>query len=340
MTAIPSAGLLLASLFALPAPALQESPGQPVGAERPAESPGWVVRLAPGPDHAEGLARLAELRRELADSRASGVTTSRAAFDAQLADLRAGAAAARDGVTELVAARDLEVLGTTWLSPSLAVRHLDAATRAELLARPDVLAVDPIRWQLPAIGTAVDAAHHDAVTAWTYSVGGQSLTGHGVQIAVLDSGMDMETGSTGRPHKAFYANGDPLDHSGGGIDGSRVLTSVNYGGFWTPQPPEDFHGHGTRVASTIAAAKWSNGLDVADSVAHSAHLHNFKISDDSQPGAAASTWDMSEALNAALADPGYTRISPLLAPWRTRLDWTRGQLGRIRAAAEVECSQT
>jgi hypothetical protein len=100
-------------------------------------------------------------------------------------------------------------------------------------------------------------------------------------------------------------NGSPLDLTGGGIGGSRVLTSSAPGGwfYFPPSIAEDIHGHGTRVASTIAAAKWSIGYDVDDSVAFGASLHNLKISDDNYPQAAASTLVMSARFEEAVANP-------------------------------------
>lgn len=47
--------------------------------------------------------------------------------------------------------------------------------------------------------------------------------------------------------------------------------------------------------------------------------------------------DLIDAADRALADPSRARIAALVDPWRGRLDWTRAQLGRIRAAAEAAC---
>ncbi|MDF1798656.1 MAG: S8 family serine peptidase [Planctomycetota bacterium] len=304
------AGLALAALFTLSplAPATQEAAGPPatpeLSPERPAESPGWFVLVRPHADHHAAVRRLGELRAQLGQERASGSdssTSTRAEFEAQVAALRAmsleSSAAARGLATEVTA--------TTWLVPGFAVGQLDAETRAALAGRDDVLDVQEVRWQLPQIKTATDAAHHDADGAHALSSGGLALTGHGVEIAVLDSGIDLDMNGTGRPHKAFFVGGDPLDLSGGGIGGSRVLTSSAAGSpfYFGPQTPEDIHGHGTRVASTIAAAKWSNGLDVDDSMAFSAKLHNLKISDDSFTHAPASTLVMSNRFEDAVANP-------------------------------------
>ena len=255
--------------------------------------------------YADSLRELGRLRAAVA---ATDTPTARHAaeslFQQRLVQLESQSESVTGAARAAAASLGLEVGASSWLVPGFCVTNLGDDARAQLLDRRDVLDVQAIRWQLPQIGTAVDANHHDAVGAHALTVGGLPLTGQGVEIAVLDSGLDMDMNGVGRPHKAFFVNGDPLDLSGGGIAGSRVLTNFVAGTFYFPPPGlEDIHGHGTRVASTIAAAKWSSGLDVADSVAFSASLHNYKISDDNFPGAPASTFAMSTAIEEALAHP-------------------------------------
>lgn len=288
--------LLIGLLAASPAQEVLQPAAAP--ALRPAESPGHFVRFAPGPEHARLLVQLGEARRTLAGAPDDAARLAhRAQFDSTLASLRSGAAQTRASA-EALAGQHL--IGTSWLVPGIAVRP--GADLEALRALPGVIAIEPIGWALPQIATAVDAQHHNATVAHQGIGTLGPITGAGVEIAVIDSGLDLEMAQTGRPHRAFYVDGDPANLSGGGIDGSRVLTSKALDAFSNSQP-EDIHGHGTRVASAIGAEQWSNGLDVADSIAFGASLHNYKISDDNFIGAPASTFSMKAALEEALMHP-------------------------------------
>jgi len=305
------AASVLASVASSPALLAQEllvqGPELP-GAESPTEPLGWFVMVRPPATQTEALAELRDARMAFAQAERTdktSLTPLRDAFEARIQGLTTRAQAATSAARAHAEALGLETQGGGWLVPGFVIKEADPKTRATLSHRADVLDIQPVTWKLPQIGTAVDANHHDAVGAHALSAGGVALTGTGVEIAVLDSGIDMDMNGTGRPHKAFFVNGDPTNMSGGGINGSRVLTSATAPSsmYFPPAAPEDIHGHGTRVTSAIAAAKWSNGLDVADSVAFSASLHNIKISDDNFPGAPASTIVMKAALEAALSNP-------------------------------------
>jgi|FLOH01.1.fsa_nt_gi subtilisin family serine protease len=273
---------------------------------RPTQDLGWLVSVRPQVGHAARLQKLGELRGRLATStNPTDRRVLRVEFETAAEELvESGRITSLDARTD-ARARGLVVGETLWLSPGFAIAPSDGKLLDSLRSHPDVLAIQKVTWQMPQIGTAMNALHHDGAAVHAMSLGGINLKGAGVEIAVLDSGMDLNTGSTGRPHKAFFANGNPVDLSGGGIGGSRVLTSNTFGTpyYFGPQVAEDLHGHGTRVASTIGAAKWSFGQDVADSFSSEAHLHNFKISDDAFAGAPASIFVMSAALEAAALDP-------------------------------------
>lgn len=294
---------LLALPAALDAQDLAPDHAAPSALQRP-DSPGLFVLVKPNPNHARLLVRLGQERSALAEADASDAPARRAAFEATVAELRQGAEASARQVRELARELGADADASIWLGPGFAVNSTDPKVRARLAAHPDVLAVEPITYKLPQIATAMDAAHHNVNTVHTTVVNGQPLTGHGVEIAVLDSGMDLDMGGTGRPHRAFFANGDPNNMSGGGIGGSRILDSWNVSLPFLPVgEPEDIHGHGTRVTSAIAAYKWSNGFDVASSMAHGSLLHNFKISNDDFIGAPASTVTMGAALTDAAQNP-------------------------------------
>lgn len=297
----------LLAMLALPATlhAQELAPSQaaPTSIQRPAP-PGFFVLVKPGPNHARLLVRLGQERSALAQADASDAPARRAAFEATLAELRQGAEHSERQARDLARELGVDADTSVWLGPGFAVNSTDAKVRARLAAHPDVLSVEPITYKLPQIATAMDAAHHNVNTVHTTVVNGQTLTGKGVEIAVLDSGMDLDMGGTGRPHRAFFANGDPNDLSGGGIGGSRILDSWNESLPFLPVgEPEDIHGHGTRVTSAIAAFKWSNGFDVASSMAHSSLLHNYKISNDEFIGAPASTVTMYYAMKDASQNP-------------------------------------
>jgi hypothetical protein len=65
---------------------------------------------------------------------------------------------------------------------------------------------------------------------------------------------------------------------------------------------EDAHGHGTRVASIAAGAKWALLPDVANGPAGDASIRSFRIDSALQPGLA-STFSMAAAFGQAVAHP-------------------------------------
>lgn len=217
------------------------------------------------------LEELGELRRARAET---GLAARIEARRAELLPRQAQLAAH-------VAARGAAVVEHGWLLDLVIVDGVSSALRDELALRTDVLAVQPIERRSPSLAKAMDANHHEGYAAHAVSVGGVPLKGSGQTLAILDSGLDLDMGGTGRPHAAFFANGNPLDTSGGGIDGSRVQSAqfVPYGGHTTSA--EDLHGHGTRIASCAAGASWAALPDVGDASAPAASIRVYKIADDS-----------------------------------------------------------
>lgn len=257
--------------------------------------------------HEAGLTKLATLRGLIAKAKQhhQDETSLRAEFAAVVDSLTSAAqqrtAAARAEAQSMGSSPSEPGI----LVPGFTLHDPSPALIARLTARADVLGIERESFQMPSIATAMDASHHNGTGAHLLDVGGVPLTGAGIGIAVLDTGIDMDMAGTGRPHRAFYVDGDELNLSGGGIVGSRIQDShrFTFSGWNLPSMHEDIHGHGTRVASTIAAARWSNGLDVADTAGFGADLYSYKISEDNKPSGAASTLTMGHALDHAVVNP-------------------------------------
>ena len=71
------------------------------------------------------------------------------------------------------------------------------------------------------IKVATDSRNHAVDTLQS-----QGIRGAGVAVAIIDSGIDSNMAGTGRPHRAFFVNGDVTNRTGGGIGGSRILENV------------------------------------------------------------------------------------------------------------------
>ncbi|MBC8451301.1 MAG: S8 family serine peptidase [Planctomycetes bacterium] len=270
---------------------------------RPTRDAGWFVLIRPeGQARAATIQRLAQLRGEIA--MAPKALDKRAEFAALVTSLEKSSRQAAAAAMSVARAAGAEVGEPDAVLPGFYLGNASDQLVATLAARDDVLDVQKLRWQLPATATAMNAAHHDGVGANALVVAGETVTGKGIGIAVLDSGLDLDMNGSGRPHAAFYANGVAGDLSGGGIIGSRIQENILvHPDFYAITSFEDIHGHGTRVASTIAGAKWSSGLDVGHAPAWDADLYNLKISDDGIAGAPATTLAMSRALTEAILHP-------------------------------------
>jgi Subtilase family len=224
-----------------------------------------------GEAHTRFLERMGELRRARVP----------AALEQHIAVRRQELGSGQDPIVELAASRGATLVGRGWLLDLVVLDGVSSDLRAELSAHAEVLDVQPIEYRAPALKKALDAAHHDVHAVHALSVGGAALEGSGQSIAILDTGLDMNMGGSGRPHAAFFANGDPLDPAGGGIGGSRVLSTSFATHAGQTVTAEDLHGHGTRMASCAAGAAWSTLPDVGDGAAPAAGIRVFKISSDS-----------------------------------------------------------
>jgi hypothetical protein len=177
------------------------------------------------------------------------------------------------------------VIAQWWIINGAAV-HGGPAVAAAIERLPNVERVERDRWHWPVNGVARNTSHHKAADAnLLQTSGGQFVTGTGVGVAVLDTGVDANMGGSGRPHRGYFVNGDPNNTSGSGINGSRLLVATGTSGFGA----EDAHGHGTHVSGSVLngwAASAGNGPILG--MAPNANLIGVKISDNS--GSAAGNW--------------------------------------------------
>lgn len=142
-----------------------------------------------------------------------------------------------------------------WLVNACAI-EVPFARLDAIRAHPMVLRIHPDRAVRPFefIKQATNARNHAAD-----GLHARGIRGAGVAVAIIDSGVDSDLARTGRPHRAFYVDGDPTNRTGGGIGGSRVLENVQLG----PLRADDLMNHGTGVAAIAAGEVWSTG-PVAD----------------------------------------------------------------------------
>lgn len=258
--------LPLAFLALAPRPAAQDRAalaGTRPGTER------WLVAWSGRP---WGLEELAAACRGEAGAREP---------EALVRELEARAAADQEELGRLAAAHGGALLRSWWLV-SAALVEIPPAALGALRAHPRVAAVQPDRLHAPhaPILVSTDAANHAA----DVPQGGGRL-GQGVCIAVLDTGLDADMAGQGRPHAAFFVNGDVQDRTGGGIGGSRLAANVNLG----LMPADDVVGHGTGVAGIAAGQKWNAGPASDRGHAPGARIAGYSVADDAKGGAATST---------------------------------------------------
>lgn len=294
LLALPLAAALSCSAIAANSPVSAPAPALAASPQRIEQ---WVVlrraSAAQARARADFLAELAQLRRARASSSfADRLARGRADMLAQQAELRAAALA-----------EGAELGEPLWLIDALVLRAPSAELLAALRARPDVLDAQPSLARAPQLAIATDANHHDAVGAHALSVGGLPIEGQGQAIAIIDTGVDIDHALMGRPHAAFYPGGDPATATGAGLQGSRVLSAVDLAYWEAGDIPDDSWGHGTRMASIAAGAKFNNFADVADGVAPKAALRSYKIAEDSHPYGWAQTVTMVTAFQAAVSAP-------------------------------------
>jgi len=190
--------------------------------------------------------------------------------------------------------RAISRLGGTVLDHFWMVNALEAEIPAgawnAVAALPGVERVEPVLPVRLALKQATDANNHDSDGANLLTApGGAPVNGTGVTLAIVDTGVDMNTSGTGRPHKAFFVDGDPANTSGGGMAGSRILSAddINLGD--GNNDPEDHHGHGTSVAGIAAAADWNTTFNSDDGVAPRVWIRVFRIDSDTNLGSSDTT---------------------------------------------------
>lgn len=204
-------------------------PGAALGSER------WIVHFASRSFDLSGFRAAIRAHRPAAE------------VDAIIAQLEQAVQADQAEFVAAIVALGGKVTNQWWLVNAAAVEIAPAQLDA-LRRLPNVAFVQPDEERMPAIKTATNGSNHraDALQA-------QGFVGAGVTVAVVDTGQDENVAGTGRPHRTYFVNGDPLNTSGGGIGGSRLLINRQMGAL----PADDPHGHGTGVASICAGANWA-----------------------------------------------------------------------------------
>jgi minor extracellular serine protease Vpr len=126
-----------------------------------------------------------------------------------------------------------------------------------------------------------DLALVKALQAWTAGGGGDSAKGAGVEVAIVDTGIDAT-------HPCFDGYGDntPSPLTNGKVIFAGVYNNKAANKGWTP---EDLNGHGTHVAGTVACDEHTpalvHGVDIdaapggyePSGVAPRAKLGNFNV---------------------------------------------------------------
>ena len=277
-----------ATLAAVAMAALPES----VFAATQADSHGmrWLVRL-------EHDAR--QRAAALSDLAAWRVQGDRSAFEGRAALLEAEVRRDTVAVEEQLTAMGFEVVQRFRSSPALIVSGVARADEILLESLPGVLSITREEFRRPALAQAIAA--HGIPSIHAQSIGGVPLEGDGVTVAVLDTGIDLNMNGSGRPHAAFYPDGN-VGANGPGLAGSRILSAGGFSlGLVGCPDPEDTFGHGTRIASIAAGAKWNGLSNSSVGAAPGASIRSYRISDCFTT--IASTITMGAALDAALLEP-------------------------------------
>lgn len=167
-------------------------------------------------------------------------------------DLEDRARREQEGFRKAVIELGGDVVITFWLINACTIEIPPAALeRVRAMAnvlhvRPD-LPTYPLGAAAP-IRVATNSSHHNADAEQAV---GNRATGYG--IAIVDTSQDDSNHGTNLPHMLYYRNADRNNHSGSGMDGSRLLANVAV----ASQPANNSHPHGTGVASIAAGAGWN-----------------------------------------------------------------------------------
>jgi thermitase len=174
--------------------------------------------------------------------------------------------------TARAASRELERLGSVvWAEPNRIVKGGAAATN------------DPYfgdLWGLDNTGQTVDGhtgtagVDVNALSAW------DTTRGAGTVVAVVDSGV---AGDHPDIHDAIWTNKDEVPDNGVDDDQNGLVDDVHGYDFWDwDNTPDDFHGHGSHVAGTIAA-RGNNNTGIVG-VAPEATVMPVRVLNDSNRG--------------------------------------------------------
>jgi subtilisin len=231
-------------------------------------------------------------------------------------------------VDQAGAVREIEALGGKvdqqwWIINGLAASRLDAEDVARLQQMPNVAVVEPMPIVYPTNTTARNATHHNATGANARTnAQGQTVTGQGVAVAIIDTGVDAQFNATGKPNPGYYIGGNQNNTAGGGLQGSRLVAVFDASGFGT----EDSNGHGTHVSGSV-------GSDTAGTkgIAHGAQLVGIRISGSGASGSASgqaliNAWQtvatQRAALNIKVANNSFSGSSSLTDSIQVALDNT------------------
>ncbi|MBX3010347.1 MAG: S8 family serine peptidase [Caldilineaceae bacterium] len=153
----------------------------------------------------------------------------------------------------------VRVIGQVTKALNALLLEIESASLAPLAADPDVLTITPIRDYRLALSYTVPYIGARTVQQLGYD-------GHGVRVAVLDSGIDYthaDLGGSGNPDD--YTNNDPTRLEVGTFPTAKVVGGIDLvGSNWpdTPEMPDPdplddgpTAGHGTHVADIIGGRR-------------------------------------------------------------------------------------
>jgi minor extracellular serine protease Vpr len=238
-----------------------------------------------------------------ADARKNGQTLS----DADRAAIRANLKSKQDAISGGIASSGASVIGKAQDAYNGILVHAPESALASIAALPGVTGIDRVGLQsVPDNVNGVQLIQ--APTAWGSS---SNLTGKGVKVAVIDTGVDYTHADFGGPGTAAAWNAAKANSTGpadpslfgptapkvkGGYDFSGDAYDAGIAGS-TPQPdsnPLDCNGHGTHTSGTAtgfgvlstgatytgtygASTITGNGWKVGPGVAPKADLYMYRI---------------------------------------------------------------
>jgi len=160
-----------------------------------------------------------------------------------------------------------KVLQNFWLINASSIQLPEAKVDI-LRSFPGVTKVDRDRVYTALLSTATNSSHHNSDAAnLMKDANGKQVLGTGVTIAVIDTGADTRMGSSGRPHRIYFRNGNPNSVNRlKAAFGAALSTDF-----------EDLHSHGTMVTHCAAGASWSSSSLVDNGFAPDANIVSIKV---------------------------------------------------------------